>query len=345
MFIGVCGYGATGSSAIVALLKEYEELNVCDKAEIQEAFRVDGLQDLEYHLIKQYSRHISGDAAIKRFKESIKYYKTPIVKKTIPPKEYMRIANAYIDSLIQGSWYGIDNIDYTTGHPFYNFIVLLYKKIVFPKFESITGHSFDHWPARKMYLSIQPEDFYEKTKLYTDALINAVSEQNDKPVVFDQVFDGNAPENCFPFFRNPKAIVVDRDPRDLWLVAKYADRASGEARFMPRQDVKVYVEYYRRLRMKQKKEDTKDVLFVQFEDAIYNYDMTVERIEKFLGCHKHNKIKKYFKPDVSINNTQLFNNPKYSNCIEEIRYIEKMLPEYLFEFEKYPKLTKFERTF
>ena len=112
----------------------------------------------------------------------------------------MRIANAYIDSLIQGSWYGIDNIDYTTGHPLYNFIVLLYKKIVFPKFESITGHSFDHWPARKMYLSIQPEDFYEKTKLYTDALINAVSEQNDKPVVFDQVFDGNAPENCFPFF-------------------------------------------------------------------------------------------------------------------------------------------------
>ena len=91
------------------------------------------------------------------------------------------------------------------------------------------------------------------------------------------------------FLVNPKAIVVDRDPRDLWLVAKYADRASGEARFMPRQDVKIYVEYYRRLRMKQKKEDTKDVLFVQFEDAIYNYDITVERIEKFLGCHKHNK--------------------------------------------------------
>ena len=54
------------------------------------------------------------------------------------------------------------------------FIVFAFiKKIVFPKFESITGHSFDHWPARKMYLSIQPGDFYEKTKLYTDALINA----------------------------------------------------------------------------------------------------------------------------------------------------------------------------
>ena len=55
MFIGVCGYGATGSSALVGLLKEYPELKVCDNAEIQEAFRIDGLQDLEYHLVKQYS--------------------------------------------------------------------------------------------------------------------------------------------------------------------------------------------------------------------------------------------------------------------------------------------------
>lgn len=345
MFIGVCGYGATGSSAIVGLLKEYDEFTVCDKAEIQEAFKVDGLQDLEYHLTKKYSRHISGDAAIKRFKESIKYYKTPMVKKTIPPKEYIRISNEYIDSLVQGSWYGIDNIDYNTGHPFYNFIVLLYKKFVFPKYERITGHSFDHWPARKMYLSIQPENFYEKTCQYTDALIKAVSGENNKPVVFDQVFEGNNPENCFPFFRDPRAIIVDRDPRDLWLVAKYATRASGEARFMPREDVKVFVEYYRRLRMYQKKEDSQSLLFIQFEDAIYNYEETTNKIEKFLKCSNHKYKKKYFKPEKSINNTQLFNNPKYSHCSEEIKYIEKELPEYLFDFDKYPKLTSFEKTF
>ena len=38
MFVGVCGYGATGSSAVVGLLKEYPGLVVCDKSEIQEAF-------------------------------------------------------------------------------------------------------------------------------------------------------------------------------------------------------------------------------------------------------------------------------------------------------------------
>lgn len=102
MFVGVCGYGATGSSAVVGLLKEYPELMVCDKAEIQEAFKVDGLQDLEYHLVKQYSRHISGDAAIVRFKKSITYYKTPVVKKTIPPQMYIKAANKFVDGENRG---------------------------------------------------------------------------------------------------------------------------------------------------------------------------------------------------------------------------------------------------
>lgn len=210
MFVGVCGYGATGSSAVVGLLKEYPELVVCDKSEIQEAFKVDGLQDLEYHLVKQYSRHISGDAAIVRFKKSITYYKTPIVKKTIPPEKYIKAANEFVDSLVQGSWYGIDNIDYNTGHPFLNFIILLYKKLVFPNYEKLTGHSFDHWPARKMYLSINPEGFYEKAKCYTDELIRASGADPEQTVVFDQVFEGNAPQNCFPFLGTQR--------QSLWIV-------------------------------------------------------------------------------------------------------------------------------
>lgn len=345
MFLGVCGYGATGSSAIVGLLKEYPDLIVCEKAEIQEAFRVDGLQDLEFHLIKQYSRHISGDAAINRFKRSISYYKTPIVKKTIPPKVYIRLANEYVDSLIQGSWYGIDNIDYNTGHPLLNFIILCYKKIVFPWYERITGHPYDHWPARRMYLCIQPDSFYEKTIKYTDGLIKAVGGNPERTVVFDQVFEGNAPQNCFPFFRNPKAIVVDRDPRDLYLVSKYADKAAGEGRFMPRQNVETFVEYYRRLRLNQDRTDSKNIIFIQFEDAIYNYESTVKKIEEFVGCMNHKYIHRYFKPEVSINNTQLFNNPKYVSALEDIKYIAQQLPEYLFDFSKYSKLTKFEKTF
>lgn len=346
MIIGICGYGATGSSAIVGLLKEYDEFNVCDNAEIQEAFKVDGLQDLEYHLVKQYSRHISGDAAIKRFIDGINAYRTPIVKKTIPQKKYVELSEKYVNNLIQGTWYGIDNFDYSKSKPMYNLIVILYKKTVFPIYEKITKKPYKHWPARKMYLCINPENFYEITQEYTNNLIDAVKTENDnKPVVFDQVFEGNAPQNCFPFFSDPKAIVVDRDPRDLWLVAKYAKRAPGEARFMPREDVRVFVDYYKKLRENQKRENSDRILFIQFEDAIYNYEETKRKIEAFLSCKNHINPKLYFNPEISINNTQLFNNPLYIANKKEIEYIEKELKQYLFDYTKYKKLKNFEKTF
>lgn len=167
-------------------------------------------------------------------------------------------------------------------------------------------------------------------------MIRASGADPEQTVVFDQVFEGNAPQNCFPFFRDPKAIVVDRDPRDLWLVSKYARDAKGEARFMPRQDVKVFVEYYKRLRENQERKDTDQIIFIQFEDSIYNYDETVKKIGGFLGCKNHAEPKKYFKPEISINNTRLMN--RYPQCKEEINYIEKMLPEYLFDFSKYPQV-------
>ena len=345
MLLGICGYGFTGSGAVIDLLKEYSDILVCDKAELQEAFKIDGLQDLEYHLTKQYTRHMSGDIAILRFKKSITYYKTPIVKKAIPSKEYLQIANKFIDSLIQGSWWGIDNFDYNTGHPYLNFIILLYKKFIFPWYEKITGHPFNHWPARKMYLSIQPEHFYKKAISFTDALIKAITDDPNQTVVFDQIFEGNAPQQCFPFFRDPKAIVVDRDPRDLFLIGKYAKRSAGEARFMPREDVRVFTEYYKRLRMNQKKENTDKILFIQFEDLIYNYDAIVTQIENFVGCHNHKYCKKYFDPDISINNTQLFNNPQYQKNLKEIQYIEKNLSNYLFNFKNDSKPIKFKKAF
>ena len=49
MIIGSCGYGATGSSVLTDLLREYDDIQVYDNFEFVIAYRVDGLQDLEYH--------------------------------------------------------------------------------------------------------------------------------------------------------------------------------------------------------------------------------------------------------------------------------------------------------
>ena len=344
MLLGICGYGFTGSGAVVGLLEEYEEPQVYSKAEIQEAFKIDGLQDLEYHLVKQYCRHISGDAAVKRFKEARGLGQTPILKKTIPKEEYLKISEEYLRNLIQGEWYGVDNIDYSTKYPLYNFLVLVLKKTLFPWYEKIFGHPFNHWPARKMYLCIEPDNFYEETKKYTDNLMKAMGADLSRDIVLDQVFEGNNPKNSFPFFRNAKAIVVDRDPRDVFLLARHGKRTSAEARFMPREDVNVFIEYYRRLR-KSKVEDDENVLNIQFEDLIYNYEFAVKKVEEFTGYSRHTQPRKFFDPKISIYNTQLFNNPKYEDDLWMIKIIEDELKEFLYPFEKYEKLEVYKRAF
>ena len=55
MLVGSCGYGATGSSVITDLLHEYDNIQIFDSFEFVLSYRVDGLSDLEFHLMKQYA--------------------------------------------------------------------------------------------------------------------------------------------------------------------------------------------------------------------------------------------------------------------------------------------------
>ena len=65
---------------------------------------------------------------------------------------------------------------------------------------------------------------------------------------------------------------------------------------------------------------------------IYRYEDTLTRIYDFLdvGSVDHIHFKEKFKPEVSINNTQLFK--RLNNVENEVKIIEKELPNYLFEF-------------
>lgn len=92
MIIGSCGYGATGSSVLTDLLSEYDNVQLFDSFEFVVAYRVDGLQDLEYHLMKQYAKCASGDYAIKRFRDWTSCYRTPFINKPCNGVTFQKIS-------------------------------------------------------------------------------------------------------------------------------------------------------------------------------------------------------------------------------------------------------------
>lgn len=202
MIIGACGYGGTGSSAIKDFLKEFDGIQVLDRAESMFSFQVDGLQDLEYHLIKQYSRQFSGDAALARFLYKAQYAKVPFVKKLyIDPQKYLKDTEEFVESLTQASFYGMDNVDYETGNFLKSFCYLCMKKFVIKYYEKITGKIYTAWPMRKIRISINPSEFYENCKKYTNKIIENGGGDFSKIIVLDQPFEGNNPSQSFPFLK------------------------------------------------------------------------------------------------------------------------------------------------
>lgn len=332
MIIGACGYGASGSSVITDFFREFDDVSVYDDFEFTYTYRVDGLQDLEYHLMKQYAKGITSDAAIKRFLYAARYIKTPLIHKPMKAKDFLKITDDYIKSITQTSFKGMESIDTDSGDVRRNIVALGMKKIILPKLiESFTKKACYLWPNRQMYLSVEPENFYEASKKYIKEILYAMGADPYGKIVLDQPFEGNAPWNSFPFYDDPMAIVIDRDPRDLYLEVKY--HLIAEGRFIPRANVKDYCIYYRKIRTKSPRKQSERILPLQFEDLIYRYEEFEKIIMDFCGLKEHTHKKRYFNPSRSVNNTQLIR--RYPAEAENIKYIENNLSEYLYPFEKY----------
>ena len=89
---------------------------------------------------------------------------------------------------------------------------------------------------------------------------------------------------------------------------------------------------YTRDTRKQELAENENVKYIQFEDLIYKYDYTVNSIEKWLNLKStnHKETKKYFDPQESKKNTKTW--LKYTNEKKNIKYIEKQLRNYLYDY-------------
>lgn len=327
MVVGVCGIGYTGSGAIEDLLREYTDIQGGMDDEFNLLYIPDGILDLEYHLCKCPERFFSSDVAIKRFVEYVTkvshephgYYNRWTQRK------FYDISMEYVEDITQMKWKGYWYVDEFFCSDFIRTLKFrIFDRRIIAKLQLKRNKKIYSFLDRKMYLSIKPEDFEEKTKKYLANLFEAMGYNLNDKIFVNQLFAGNNPTAGMQFFDNPRAIVVERDPRDLYMLI----RKSGcvIAHWYACDTVEEFVEYYRCTRRGISYEE-QNTLWIQFEDLVYHYEETLEKIEGFLDIHEHVHKKRNFNPEISINNTQLFDEED-----KDIQYIEKMLPEYLYDF-------------
>jgi hypothetical protein len=132
------------------------------------------------------------------------------------------------------------------------------------------------------------------------------------------------------YFSSPKAIIIDRDPRDLYVMTK----AIWGTGYIPTQSVEQFINWYSATRLPREKElaDNNDVLFIPFESLIYEYDSSLMKIMNYTGMTEleHARKLKYFNPELSIKNTQVF--LQYPQLLNDIKQIEHKLEKFCYDF-------------
>lgn len=345
MVVGICGLGYTGSGAVIDLLKEYRGITVLDEMEFPLVYETDGLEDLFYH-VNNPSRFFKCDVAIERFKDKVcQYFEIDTSQwENIDKSEVLRLTDGFLSSICQVEWKGIWGYDIQNKKG----ISLLMYRIVFKLLRMYPKHFYNYYRRkyyRTMHLSVKPENFISASKCYLKRLFDIAGYPVKKEgiTVYNQLFSGDRPARGFQFFDEAKAIIVDKDPRDLYILLKKEIHIDGS--WMPTDNVEDFIVYYKRMREYADYSDVNNILVVRFEDLIYEYNKTTSEIERFLGINQstHTCIKEFFQPSKSINNTQLFR--KYPELISDISRIEAELKSYLYPFDNYPIITVFGESF
>jgi hypothetical protein len=319
-YVSISGYGWTGSSACIDLLREFEGFGA-----IQGEFRIAkdpyGLIDLEESLVNNWD-FVRQDVAIRDFLNFCKVLSRNTglfsrVGKDFSNKlnvDFMLESELYIDKLVDMRYLGN-----TSVHRYY---ISAYKNFFMKMRNKYGGNN-----AVPMYLARPSKsDFIRETRSYINNLFaNYTALQKVDTLVLDQAVSPGNIVNTSNYFENIKIIIIDRDPRDIYSSLVKNNTLLGPD--LNRKDsIEKYTKWHKILRSNfQYKEASEErfnnLLKINFEDLVCNYDDSVEKIKNFLGGSIDHKYKyKYFDPNSkrSKSNVGLWKNYKNQSIMSKI---------------------------
>ena len=334
-YLDLSGYAFTGKHAITDLMREFHGYTV---AHFQFEFNLlriqGGIRDLETALVDDWSP-IRSDAAIRRFRRLASrlaarnswsrpstwfeavgwnyddYFKGQF---SVATEQYL---NAIVDSKWRTEW------PYPAGE--IGTLELFLRKLL-QLLRIKSAFDFDYYLAA-------PEDFLEKTRRYLASLMQAFAEPGMHTVVMNNSFEPFNPSRALRYFDDARCIVVDRDPRDVFVAQNRYVSPGTNAKPAPYRAVATSTEaFVRRFRLWRKvasaaSDDPQRVLRLRFEDLVLGYDEPLRRIMSFLGetPATHVRAREYFKPEQSAKNIGLWRSFPDQDAIA---HIARELPEF-----------------
>ncbi len=332
-YIDLSGYSFTGKGAFNHLFSEFNGYHTHPYDFEFDIIRTqNGIVALYNDLVCDWSP-VRSSEAIRAFKKNVQSYSGDgsfFSRLTTNGRQYDRFfegfsktSQKYIDSLIDGKWsgqwpYAFEKIP--------KLQIFLYKCLFYLGDKSIF--------ESEVFLSApSKEDFILKTKEYLNDVLTSNVSPNTSAIVMNNTFEPFNPSKSMLFFDNAKSIIIDRDPRDIYLSAwDYTNKDGSKGwRSTLGSDVDSFIKRFKLYRKNTNFEKNDAVLRLTFEDLVLEYDKTLTQIFNFLEEDKliHINKKKYFDPEVSKRGVGMWKN---TDRKKEIEYIYKNLKEYCKDY-------------
>lgn len=308
--IDLSGYSFSGKSAYFDLVCEFDGYKHYSKEFEFELIRLpNGILDLYYSLVENWSP-VRSSEAIRKFKSLVDIlsgndgFISRLVSRGYKYDYYFpgfyAISQEYLDKLIIASWKSEWPFAYN-DYPKYQ---IFFKKLLFRLGKR------DIFSAR-IYLSrFDKKDFLNITREYLDKLFSSCIANNEKAIVLSNAFETTNPTISHQLCYSAKSIVVDRDPRDIYLAALNTGYVNGinVGKTAIGDNVEIFIERFKLYRKDLVSDE--NVLRINFEDLVLNYEETLNKLFIFLGEDKsiHKYPKKYFDPEVSKKGVGMWKN-------------------------------------
>lgn len=335
------GYYSSGGSVVRDVYKEFDPV-----FEFPSEFRLlkerFGLFDLEYALLNTGSPEIV-DLAIRDFlwltinfaRNATKFSKIGMSYDKKTNEVFMSATKDFIEELVDYK-YPMDWHFYQFKKNYFSQIKSKIEKKFFTKnirtqegktsaFMSFPDQE-KYFEASKRYLKNVLDGFRTLNNLDTNSIItlhNAIPPYSTKFI-----------ERGSRYFDQCKVVIVDRDPRDIFL--NYPKDSYG--RYISTTDsihkkAQGFIHFYKSIRKYQDEVRSKsNVLFLRFEDCVINYDEYLNRLYSFsnLNSDLHKNKGTIFKPELSIKNIGMWKDSK-GDMLRAIDLIERELTQYLYD--------------
>jgi len=330
--IDLSGYMFSGSTAVCLLLSEIDKICVPPfDLEFNLLRLQDGIMDLEKALVEDWSI-IRANSAIRRFKKLVKkldgtYSKFPYklfnfhsdYYQTRFHYKFSELSQEYVNNLITISWQS------EWPYP-------LYAMCEFEAFgRKIKRRLWDQEKAfENEFNLVDGANFYKYTKEYLIKLLGSYDgvEPDTTTLVTNNAFEPFNAKRGLGYFDHAKCIIVRRDPRDMYVTGERHSKLYSK--ISHGQKVENFIKRFEMQERNTDKTPNKDIMFLQYEDLILNYDTTIKRIFDFLEVDEslHIRKREFLKPEESKNYIGIYKAFKNQN---EIRLIEEKLKDYCLD--------------